>query len=154
VIRRLDPLSRTAYGVLCIAAMALLAIPVLASVGVIGGIAIAADGNGDRALAVWLGSWAAAAFAFALFLAAAYLFWPLASDWIVEWPGYLTALTIGACGLAFMALTVFVTTWPLAMEVLVPLGATFLVGFGVPGRVLGLRRPAEPRRAPAAARRR
>ena len=149
MIRRIDPLSRAAYGVLCVAAMSLLAIPVLGTVGVVGGAIIALDGNGDRALAVWLGSWAAAVFAFLLFFTMAYLFWPLASDWIIEWPGYVTALTIGACGLAFMAFLVFVTPWPLAMEVLVPLAVTFLTGFSIPGRFLGLRRQREPRREPA-----
>jgi hypothetical protein len=155
VIRRLDPLSRTAYGVLCIAAMSLLAIPVLFSVGVMGGVGIALDGNGDRAVAVWLGSWGAAFVAFVLFFAMAYLFWPLASDWILEWPGYVTALTIGALGLAGMALSVLLTDWPLAMEVLIPIGATFFVGFSIPGWFLGLRRaPRSERQVSRAARRR
>ncbi len=143
MIRRIDPLSRTAYGVLCIAGMSLLAIPVLFSVGVVGGIAIALDGNGDRALAVWLGAWGASLVAFVLFFAMAYLFWPLASDWILEWQGYIVAMTIGAIGLAVMAFFVFITPWPLAMEVLVPLAGTFVVGFITPGRFLGLRRSRE-----------
>lgn len=142
MIRRIDPLSRTAYGVLCVAGMSLLAIPVLFSVGVAGGIAIALDGNGDRAVAVWLGAWGASFVAFALFFVTAYLFWPLASDWILEWQGYIVAMTIGAIGLAVMAFFVFITRWPLAMEVLVPLAGTFVVGFITPGRFLGLRRSA------------
>lgn len=142
MIRRIDPLSRAAFGLLCIAGMALWAIPVLGAVGVIGGIAIALSGNGDRALAVWLGSWAAAAFATVLFFVFAYAFWPLASDWIIEWPGYVTGLAIGAAGLGLMAITVFVTDWPLALEVIVPLLITFIVGFSIPGWFLGLATPA------------
>jgi hypothetical protein len=138
VISRLDPLSRAAFGVLCIAAMSLWAVPVLVIVGVIGGIGIALTGNGDRALAVWLGSWIAAGFAGLLVFIIAYTFWPLASDWIVEWQGYVTAFVIGAGGLGLMALTVFVTDWPLAFELLVPLAITFVAGFSIPGWFLGL----------------
>lgn len=138
MIGRFDIVGRGAFGLLCIAGMALEAIPVLLAVGVIGGIGIALDANYDRALYVWLGSWAAAGFSTALFIAMAYLFWPLASDWITEWHGYVAALVIGACGLGFTALTVFVTMWPLALEILVPLAVTFLVGFVIPGWFLGL----------------
>jgi len=144
VIRRIDPLSRAAFGLLCIGGMTLEAIPVLVVVGIVGGIGIALDGNGDRALAVWLGAWAAALFSTVLFLSIAYIFWPLASDWITEWPGYAAGLVIGGCGLAFMALTVFVTDWPLAIEIIVPLVVTFLFGFALPGRVLGVRRQRRP----------
>lgn len=147
MIARLDIVGRGAFGLLCIAGMAAEAIPVLVAVGVIGGIGIALEGNGDRAFWVWFGSWAAAGFSAMLFGAIAYLFWPLASDWIIEWPGYVTAFVIGGCGLAFMALTVFVTGWPLALEILIPLAATFVAGFCVPGRFLGLRSGGLPARA-------
>lgn len=138
MIARIDPLGRTAFGVLCIAAMLLEAIPVLIVVGIVGGIGIALDGNLDRALWVWLGSWGAAVIATLLFLLIAYLFWPLASDWITEWQGYATGLAIGAGGLGVMALTVFLTDWPLALELIVPLLITFAVGFATPGWFLGM----------------
>jgi hypothetical protein len=140
VIGNVDFLGRTAFGVLCIAAMSLEAIPVLFVVGVLGGFGILLVGNVDRALWVWLGSWAAAGFAGLLFLFIAYVFWPLASDWITEWQGYVTAFAIGAIGLAAMSLTVFASDWPLALELIVPLAMTFLVGFAVPGWFLGLNR--------------
>ena len=141
VVRRIDPLGRSAFGVLCIAGMSLEAIPVLLIVGVVGGIGIWVDGNGDRAFWVWFGSWAAAAFATALFLAIAYVFWPLASDWITEWQGYVTALIIGAAGLGLMSITVFVTDWWLTFEIVIPLLMTFLIGFTIPGWFLGLASP-------------
>ncbi len=141
MIRRLDPVGRGAFGLLCIGAMALEAIPVLLIVGVLGGLGILLVGNFDRALWVWLGSWAAAGFAAVLFVAIAYLFWPLASDWITEWQGYVMGFTIGGVGLAFMALVVFVTDWPLAIELIIPFLITFLVGSLLPGWFLGLRSP-------------
>jgi hypothetical protein len=141
VIRRIDPIGRTAFGLLCIAAMSLEAVPVLIVVGVLGGLGILLVGDVDRALWVWIGSWAAAGFACLLFLALAYLFWPLASDWITEWQGYLMGFIIGALGLGFMALVVFVTDWPLPVELLFPFVTTFLVGFLLPGWFLGLHNP-------------
>ena len=71
----------------------------------------------------------------------AFVFWPLASDWITEWQGYVMGLIIGAIGLAFMAMVVFVTDWPLAVEVIFPFASTFLAGFLLPGWFLGLRSP-------------
>jgi hypothetical protein len=141
MIRRIDPLGRAAFGVLCIAAMSVEAIPVLIVVGVLGGLGILLVGNVDRALWVWLGSWAAAGFAGLLFLVLAYIFWPLASDWITEWQGYVMGFIIGGVGVAFMALVVFVTDWPLAIEIMFPFAITFLVGFCIPGWFLGLRSP-------------
>ncbi len=141
MIRRIDPIGRTAFGLLCIAAMSLEAVPVLVIVGIVGGIGIALDGNESRALGVWLGSWGAAGIAALLFLAISYVFWPLASDWITEWQGYLMGFIIGALGLGFMALVVFVTDWPLAVELLFPFVTTFLVGFLLPGWFLGLHNP-------------
>lgn len=137
MIRQLVPLvSRVVYGVLCIAGMAALAFPVLVVAGIVGVIIH----EGGKAIAVWLLSWAAAVFAVVLFLVIAYTAWPRASDWIVEWQGYALGFAIGGAGLALMALLVFATPLPLYVAVIVPLAATFLVGFAVPGRLLGLRR--------------
>ena len=140
MIGNIDVLGRLAYGVLCIAGMTLEAIPVLMIVGVVGGIGLAVDGNYDRALYVWLGSWGAAGISTLIFVLIVYFFWPRASDWITEWMGYVTALTIAACGLAIMSITVKFTDWPLAVELIVPLVITFLAGFSIPGWFLGLDR--------------
>ncbi len=155
MIRRIDPIGRVAYGVLCIAGMAALALPVLVVAGIAGGIVFAFDGDGGKALAVWLLSWAAAAFAAGLFLAIFYTAWPLAADWVIEWPGYATGFTIAGAGLAVMALLVFVAPVPLYLAVIAPLAATFVVGSGVAGRLAGLRAPgARPRQRARVARRR
>lgn len=119
--------------------MSALSVPVLAAAGAIAGILTASDGDGSEALAIWLLSWAAAAGAGVLFFAISYVAWPLASDWVTQWQGYATGLVIGAAGLVLMALLVFVSTLPLYLAVIVPLAATFAVGFGTPGWFLGLR---------------
>ena len=147
MIRAIDPIGRVAYGVLCIAGMAALATPVLVLVGIIAGIIYASGGDGGKAVAVWLLSWAAAVFAAGLFLGIFYTAWPLASDWIMEWPGYATGFSVGAGGLALMALLVFLLPVPLYIAVIAPLGGTFVVGFGIAGRLAGLGAPAaRPRR--------
>ena len=118
--------------------MLLEAVPVLLVVGVLGGLGILIIGNPDRALWVWIGSWAASGLSGVLFLLLAYIGWPLASDWITEWQGYVMGFIIGAIGLLFMALVVKATHWPLAIELIIPFAMTFLVGFAIPGWFLGL----------------
>jgi hypothetical protein len=147
VIRSIDPLGRAAYGVICITGMAGVAVPVLATAGVVAGITFWLDGEGGRALAVWLLSWAAAAFAALMFLVGAYIGWPFASDWITEWHGYAGGFATGGVGLALMALLVFATPVPLYLAVIVPLAAAFMAGFGVAGWLPGARTEAGKRRA-------
>lgn len=158
MIGNVDVLGRGAFGVLCIGGMLLEAIPLLFVVGIVGGIGLLIDGNPDRALWVWLGSWGASLIAAVLFLAIAYFFWPLASDWITEWHGYVTALVIAAAGLGLASIIVKFTDWPLAIELIVPLIITFLAGFSIPGWFLGLNRQMptirdRPRRGAAATKR-
>ena len=146
MIRRIDPIGRVAYGALCIAAMAALALPLLLVAGVVGGIVFALDGEWLQALAFWLLSWASAVFAATLFLAIFYTAWPLASDWITEWPGYAMGFAVAGVGLALMALLVFVAPLPIYAGVIAPLAATFAVGFSIASRLAGLRAPsARPR---------
>lgn len=138
MIRRIDVLGRGAFGVLCIAAMAGLAVPALLAAGVILGVVFAVDGDIAKGLTSWLLAWAAALLASTLFFTASYTAWPLASDWITEWQGYVTGVVIGAVGLASMAYLVFASPLPLYLAVIAPLAATFAVGFAVPGWFLGL----------------
>jgi hypothetical protein len=139
-VRRADLVARGAFGALCIAGMCLLAIPLLLTIGPTGAIINLIEGDQWRAFWVWVGSWLAMGVAGILFFVTAYVSWPLASDWITEWQGYAIAFAIGAAGLGLMILTVFFTTWPLAIELLLPLAATFLLGCLLPGRLLGLGR--------------
>ena len=154
MIRRIDPIGRAAFGALCIGGMATLAIPILLVGGVVAGLIFALDGEGLKGLLVWLLSWAGAAFAALLFLAIFIAAWPLASDWVTEWAGYVTGYIVAAAGLALMALLVFVTPLPLYAAVITPLALTFLVGFAIAGRLAGLSAPAARPRVPAKALRR
>jgi len=154
VIRRIDPVGRIAYGVLCIDGMAALAFPLLVVVGPTAGLVIAINGDGSKGLAVWLLSWACAVFAAGLFFALFYTMWPLASDWVTEWGGYALGFAIAAVGLAIMAVLVFLVPMPLYLAVILPLAATFAAGFLVAGRLAGLGSPAAQPHYPAKAIRR
>ena len=146
MIGRIDLVGRVAFGGLCIAGMAGVAIPVLVLAGAIGGIMYLADDNGMKALAVWLGAWGAAAFAGGLLAAISYAAWPLAADWITEWQGYAAAFAIGAAGLGLMALLLFALTMPLHLAIIVPLAAAFCGGFAVAGLRPGARVTTQPQR--------
>ena len=154
MIFRVDVVGRVAYGGLCIAGMAGVAIPVLVLVGAIGGIMYLVDDDGMKALAVWLGAWGAAALAGGLLAAIIYAAWPLASDWITEWQGYAVAFLIGAAGLGLLALLLFAITVPLYLAIIVPLAATFCVGFAVAGLLPGAKVTTQPQRPWPSGRRR
>lgn len=154
MIRRIDPVGRLAYGVLCIAAMAALAFPLLAIIGTVAGAFFAIDGDGSKGLTVGLLSWACALFAAALFLAIFYTMWPLAADWVTEWGGYALGFAIAGVGLAVMAVLVFLIDIPLYLAVLVPITGTVVTGIAVAGRLAGLGAPAAQPRQPAKAIRR
>ncbi len=142
MIRRIDPIGRVAYGALCIAGMSALAVPVLLVFGLVSGLIFALDGEGLKGLLFGLASLSAAIFAAGLFLGIFFTAWPLASDWIMEWPGYATGFVVGGCGLALMALLLFVVPVPIYVAVALPLAGAFTVGFGIADRLAGLGAPA------------
>ena len=154
MIRRIDPIGRIAYGALCISGMSGLAVPLLLVAGPITGLVYAIEGDGLKGLTVALLAVAFAALATGLFFGIFFAAWPLASDWITEWPGYATGFGIGGTGLALMSLLVFVGPLPLYAAVIAPLAATFAVGFAIAGRLAGLSAPAAQPRVRARALRR
>jgi len=153
MIRRIDPIGRTAFGALCIAGAAAVAAPVLLLAGAVGGIVSGVNGDVVYAIAFWLLAWAMAVFSAGLAVGIFFSAFPLSSDWITEWPGYAVALTLGAATVVLMALLLFPVPAPIYVAVIVPLLLCFGGGFGVAGRLAGLKAPsARPR--PRAARRR
>ena len=153
MIRRIDPVGRIAYGVLCIAAMAALSVPLLLVSAAVAGAVIAIDGDGTKGLLVWLLGWACAVFAAGLLLGIFYTMWPLASDWVTEWGGYALGFVIAGAGLAVMAGLVFLITMPLYLAVIAPIAGTVATGIAVAGRLAGLGAPAAQPRVRAIRRR-
>jgi hypothetical protein len=154
VIRRIDPVGRIAYGVLCVAGMSSLAAPLLIVIAATAGIVIAVNGDISKGLLVWLGGWGFAALAIGFFFAIFYTMWPLASDWVTEWGGYALGYAIAGAGLAVMAALVFLVDIPLYLAVILPIAGTVGAGIVVAGRLAGLGAPAAQPRIPARAARR
>ena len=151
----IDPIGRAAFGLLCLAGMAALAVPALAVAGIVGAIVFGVRGDVGKALLVGLGTWGVAAVVGVVFVALVYIAWPLAADWITEWQGYATGFVIGGAGLGLMALLLLVISVPLYTALTVPPAASFGAGFGVAGWLGGLRAPgAQPRVRPRLLRRR
>lgn len=150
MIRRIDPISRAAFGALCVAGAAAVAAPVLLLAGASGAIAYGTTGDVVYAIAFWLVAWAFALFSAGLALGIFFSAFPLSSDWITEWPGYAVALALGAATVALLALLIFAVPMPIYAAVILPLLLCFIGGFGVAGRLAGLRAPsARPRPRPA-----
>ena len=151
MIRRIDPVGRLAYGVLCIAAMAAISMPPLLVTAPVTGAIIAIDGDGSRGLLVWLAGWLCAVFAAGLVVTIFFAMWPFASDWVTEWGGYALGFAMAAVGLAVMAVLVLVVSMPLYLAVLLPIAGTVAAGIAVAGRLAGLDAPAAQPRVPARA---
>jgi hypothetical protein len=154
-IRRIDPVGRAAYGSLCVAAMASIAVPLLIGAGVAVAAVELARGESTDALVYGLGAIAAAALAGGLFLAIFYAAYPLASDWITEWAGYAFGIVIGGAWLAVMAILLFLAPIPVFLAIALPLLGAFFTGFAVAGKLAGMRAPsARPRQKAHTLRRR
>jgi hypothetical protein len=108
-------------------------------------IAELASGDAQQSLAYALGSLAGAILSAALFLALFYGAYPLASDWITEWAGYVVGIATGAFGLALMA-ALLLSAAPVFLAFALPLVVAFGTGFAIAGRLAGMGAPtARPR---------
>jgi hypothetical protein len=155
VMKSIDVYGRLAYGGQCVAAMAILAGPVLFVTCSILPFYLW-DDNRFEALLYWLGGWAVAigvTVGGALFGA---FCWRWSGDWITEWPGY--AVGFGIAGVANAGLAYMLTSTPVPVYVsfAAAMGAAFAAGFLVAGHLGGMQVLAETRqqRQRALARRR
>jgi hypothetical protein len=154
-LRKIDFVGRAAFGSLCVAAMAALAAPLLFGTGVVRLMIELAVGDSSSAIAWWLGAWSAALAAGGLFLLLFYTAWPLASDWIIEWPGYVVGFAIAGACLVILSLMVFPLSVPWFLAVPLSALAAFGLGFLLAGTLAGLNAPgARPRSRARAQRRR
>ena len=138
VLKSIDVYGRLAFGGQCVAAMAIIAAPLLLITASVLPFAIWGD-NRQEALWIWLGGWglaivvAAAAIAFGVFC------WRWSGDWITEWPGY--AVAFGFAAVADGALAYMLTTTPIPVyaSFAIVTGAAFVAGLLVAGHLGGMR---------------
>jgi hypothetical protein len=144
VMKSIDVFGRLAFGGQCVAAMAMIAGPLLLITAAILPFFLWNDNRGE-AIGYWLGGWllavgvAAAGTAFALFC------WRWSGDWITEWPGYATGFGIAGIANAVLAYLVTSTPVPVYGSFAMTMGAAFLAGLLVAGHLAGTHVLAETR---------
>jgi hypothetical protein len=144
VMRSIDVLGRLAFGGQCVAAMAMIAGPLLFVVATIVPFFVWGDNRGE-ALLYWLGGWALAIGLGAGGAALAFFCWRWSGDWITEWPGYATGIGIAAIADAVLAYLMTSTPVPIAGSIAMTAGAAFAVGFLIAGHLAGTQVLAETR---------
>jgi hypothetical protein len=138
VMRSIDVLGRLAFAGQCVAAMALLAGPLLFITCAIVPWFLWDDNRGE-AIGTWLGGWALAAAITGAGAALAVFCWRWSGDWITEWPGYATGFGIAGVALAVQAYLMTSTPIPIPASFAITIGAAFAAGFLVAGNLAGTR---------------
>jgi hypothetical protein len=137
VMKSIDVLGRLAFGGQCVAAMAMLAAPLVFITATIVPFLIK-DDNSTTAIIVWLGGWLLAVGVEAAGIAFGVFCWRWSGDWITEWPGYAVAFAFAAVaniGLGYMLTS---TPIPVYASFTIAIAAIFLAGFLVAGHLGGL----------------
>ena len=138
VLQRIDVYGRLAFGGQCVAAMAMLAAPVLFVTCAILPFYLWSDDRG-QALLFWLGGWALAIAVEAAGIAFGVFCWRWSGDWITEWPGYAVGFGFGAAGLAALAYMLTSTPVPVPASFPITMSAVFVAGILVAGHLGGAR---------------
>jgi hypothetical protein len=146
VLRRIDVYGRLAFGGQVVAAMMILAGPILF---VVASIIPFYLWNDDRAEALlyWLGGWALAIGAIAGGIALGVFCWRWSGDWITEWGGYAVGLGIAVIAHLLLAYMLTSTPIPIPASFAIAVGLAFAVGCLVAGHLAGTRVLEEQREA-------
>ncbi len=138
MMKSIDLLGRLAYGGQCVAAMALLAAPLIFVTAAVLPFVVWHDNHAEAVL-LWLGGWllavvvAVAALAFGVFC------WRWSGDWITEWPGYAVAFAFAGVANAVLAFTLIATPVPAYLSFVATMLGAFVAGFLVAGHLGGTR---------------
>jgi hypothetical protein len=138
MMKSIDVYGRLAFGGQCVAAMAILAAPLLLITASIVPFVIWGDNRGT-ALLVWLGGWTLGAAVGAAGVGFGVFCWRWSGDWITEWPGY--AVGFGIAGVANGALAYMLTSTPVPVyaSFSIAISAAFVAGLLVAGHLGGMR---------------
>jgi hypothetical protein len=138
VLKSIDVYGRLAFGGQCIAAMAILAAPMLLVTASIVPFAIWGDDHSE-AILVWLGGWTLALAVGAIGIGLGLFCWRWSGDWITEWPGY--AVGFGFAIVADSALAYMLTSTPVPAyaSFLIAAAGAFVAGVLVAGHLGGMR---------------
>ncbi len=155
VMKSIDVYGRLAFGGQCVAAMAMIAGPVLFVTACVLPFALWGDDR-SAALFYWLGGWVLAIAVGAAGVALGVFAWRWSGDWITEWPGYAVGFGIAGAANAVLAYMLTSTPVPVYASFAAMMAAAFVAGCLVAGHLGGMRVLPEQReqRQRAAARRR
>jgi hypothetical protein len=144
VMKSIDVYGRLAYGGQVVAAMALIAGPLLFVTACILPFFL---WNDDRraALLYWLGGWGVAVGVVAAAIVLAVFCWRWSGDWITEWPGYAVAFGIAAIANAVLAWMITSTPVPVYLSFGAAMGAAFAAALIIAGNLAGMKVLAETR---------
>jgi len=153
VMKSIDVYGRLAFGGQCIAAMAILAAPVIFVAATVAPFRLWDDDRGE-ALFFWLGGWLLAVLVGAGGVAFGAFCWRWSGDWITEWPGYAVGFGFAAVALGVLAWLVFAVDMNPYVAFVTTVGGLFAAGFLVAGHLGGTQVLPDQRRQRALARRR
>lgn len=138
MLKSIDVYGRLAFGGQCVAAMAMIAAPLLLITASILPFAIWGD-NHREAIAVWLGGWVLALVVGAAGVGFGVFCWRWSGDWITEWPGYAVAFGIATVANAINAYLLTSTPVPIYGSFAMTIAAAFVAGMLVAGNLGGMR---------------
>ncbi len=138
VLKSIDVYGRLAFGGQCVAAMAMIAAPLLLLTASILPFAVWGD-NHREAIAVWLGGWVLALAVGAAGVGFGVFCWRWSGDWITEWPGYAVAFGFAGLGNAGLGYMLTSTPIPIYLSFAIAMSAVFVAGLLVAGHLGGMR---------------
>ena len=148
MMRSIDLLGRLAFGGQCVAAMAMVAAPLLLITMTVLPF-YRWDDNRGEAIGLWLGGWALSLAVGAAGVALGVFCWRWSGDWITEWPGYAVGFTFAFIANGALAYLLTSTPVPVYLSFAATMAAVFAAGFLVAGHLGGTQLLTDQRRAAA-----
>jgi hypothetical protein len=136
VMKTIDVYGRLAFGGQCVAAMAIIAGPVLFITCSIIPFYVW-DDNRAEALLYWLGGWLVAVGVTVGGVAFGAFCWRWSGDWITEWPGYAVAFGFAAMANGVLAYLLTSTPVPVYLSFAAAMAGAFVAGMLVAGHLGG-----------------
>jgi hypothetical protein len=138
VLKSIDVYGRLAFGGQCVAAMAIVAAPLVFITASILPFTLW-DDDPREALMVWLGGWLLAAAVAAAGVAFGLFCWRWSGDWITEWQGYAVAFAFAVLANGALAYMLTSTPVPVPGSFAIAMAAVFIAGCAVAGHLGGMR---------------
>ncbi|MEX2246099.1 MAG: hypothetical protein WEC75_05385 [Dehalococcoidia bacterium] len=153
VMKSIDVFGRLAFGGQCVAAMAMIAAPLLLVTAAVLPFYRWDESRGE-AIALWLVGWVVAVAVAAGGVAFAVFCWRWSGDWITEWPGYAVGISIAGVGDGALGYLLTSTGLNIYLSFALAVTSVFAAGILVAGNLAGTHVLPDQRRQRALARRR